>query len=166
MTSATPDGQSPVYLDELTPGRRFTTQRYELEEAELKAFAAQFDPQPFHLDAEAARHSVFGGLVASGWHTAAITMRLLITSGLPVAGGMIGLGGEISWPRPTRAGDVLYVESEVLAVKPSRRADRGVVTLRSQTCNQRGEVLQVFTARLLVPRRVANGGSQLSCDQR
>jgi len=165
MTSATPDGQSPVYLDELTPGRRFTTQRYELEEAELKAFAAQFDPQPFHLDAEAARHSVFGGLVASGWHTAAITMRLLITSGLPVAGCMIGLGGEISWPRPTRAGDVLYVESEVLAVKPSRRGDRGVVTLRSQTCNQRGEVLQVFTARLLVPRRLANAGSQLSCDQ-
>jgi acyl dehydratase len=135
MTSATPDGQSPVYLDELTPGRRFTTQRYELEEAELKACAAQFDPQPFHLDAEAARRSVFGGLVASGWR-----------------------------PRPTRAGDVLYVESEVL-VKPSRRGDRGVVTLRSQTCNQRGEVLPVFTARLLVSRRLANAGSQLSCDQ-
>jgi acyl dehydratase len=152
----------PIYLDDLAPGRRFTTQSYALQEAELKSFAAQFDPQPFHLDAEAARDSVFGGLVASGWYTAAITMRLLVTSGLPIAGGMVGLSGEISWPRATRAGDVLHVESEVLAVTPSRRGDRGVVTLRSSTCNARGETVQIFTAKLLVPRRPPATSGSLS----
>ena len=159
MTSGTVERASPIYLDELAPGRRYTTQRYALEEAELKSFAAQFDPQPFHLDAEAARGSIFGGLVASGWYTAAITMRLLVTSGLPIAGGMIGLGGEISWPKPTRPGDVLYVETEVLTVTPSRRHDRGVVTLRSKTCNERGEAVQIFTAKLLVPRRPSVNGA-------
>jgi acyl dehydratase len=162
MTNGTLDHRNPIYLDELAPGRRFTTQRYTLDEADLTSFAAQFDPQPFHLDAEAARHSVFGGLVASGWYTAAITMRLLVTSGLPIAGGMVGLGGEISWPRPTRAGDVLHVDSEILAVKPTRRGDRGVVTLRSETCNERGEAVQIFTAKLLVPCRPASGSASLA----
>jgi acyl dehydratase len=163
MTNGTLDRRNPIYLDELTPGRRFTTQSYALGEAELKNFAAQFDPQPFHLDAEAARHSIFGGLVASGWHTAAITMRLLIISGLPIAGGMVGLGGEISWPRPTRAGDVLHVETEILDVTPSRRHARGVVRMCSKTCNERGEPVQIFTAKLLVPRRPSlDAGSSAS----
>jgi acyl dehydratase len=157
MSNGTSERNDPVYLDDLAPGRRFTTHSYALQETELKSFAAQFDPQPFHMNAEAARNSVFGGLVASGWHTAAITMRLLVTSGLPIAGGMVGLGGEISWPQATRAGDVLHVESEVLAVTPSRRQDRGVVTMRSRTCNARGEAVQIFTAKLLVPRRPPTG---------
>jgi acyl dehydratase len=162
MSNGTRERGNPLYLDDLAPGRRFTTRSYTLEQAELKSFASQFDPQPFHLDAEAARDSVFGGLVASGWHTAAITMRLLVTSGLPFAGGMVGLGGEISWPRATRAGDVLHVETEVLSVTPSRRGDRGVVTLRSSTRNARSETVQIFTAKLLVPRRPPAASGSLS----
>jgi acyl dehydratase len=112
--------------------------------------------QPFHLDEEAAKGTMFGGLVASGWHTAAVTMRLLVESGLPIAGGLVGMGGEMSWPRPTRPGDVLSVVSEVGELTPSRsRPDRGVVRLRSETRNQRNEVVQILDAKLLVPRRVA-----------
>ena len=123
---------------------------------EIKAFARQFDPQPFHLDEEAAKSSMFGGLVASGWHTAAISMRLQVESGLPVAGGMIGIGGEMSWPHPTRPGDVLRVVSEIKEVTPSRsRPDRGMVRVRSETRNQRDEVVQILDAKLLVPRRGA-----------
>jgi acyl dehydratase len=148
------DGGDRLYLEDLRVGQRFTSREHALDAAQIKAFAAQFDPQPFHLDEEAARGSLFAGLAASGWHTAAITMRLLVGGGAPIAGGVIGAGVEIGWPRPTRAGDVLWVESEVLAVAPSRsRPERGTVTLRSETRNQRGEVVQVLTARLVVPRR-------------
>jgi acyl dehydratase len=127
-----------------------------VDEVQIKAFAGQFDPQPFHLDNEAAQGSFFGGLVASGWHTAAITMRLLVDGAAPIAGGVIGAGGEIQWPRPTRPGDILRVESEVLEVKPSRsRPDRGIVTLRSETLNQEDQAVQVLTAKLVVPRRPA-----------
>jgi acyl dehydratase len=143
-----------LYLDDLRVGQRFTSASHALDEAQIKAFAAQFDPQPFHLDDSAARASLFGGLAASGWHTAAITMRLLVGGGAPVAGGVVGAGGEISWPRPTRPGDVLQVESEIVEVTPSRsRPDRGMVTLRSETRNQRGDVVQILTAKLVVPRR-------------
>ncbi len=115
---------------------------------------ANFDPQPFHTDPEAAKHSLFGSLVASGWHTAAISMRLMVESGLPIAGGLIGAGGSIDWPRPTRPGDILQVEIEVVEVRPSRsRPDRGLVTIRSQTRNQRGEIVQILTAKLVVPNR-------------
>jgi len=145
-----------LYLDDLRVGQRFASGHHALDEAQIKSFAAQFDPQPFHLDNDAARASLFGGLAASGWHTAAITMRLLVGGGAPVAGGVVGAGGEISWPRPTRPGDILQVESEILEVKPSRsRPERGMVTLRSETRNQRGEVVQVLTASLVVPRRTA-----------
>src|SRR5262249_7430803 len=117
-------------------------------------FAGQFDPQPFHLDAEAARGTLFAGLVASGWHTAAITMRLLV-SGLPLAGGIIGAGGEIAWPNPTRPGALLHVESEIVELRPSRsRPDRGMATVRSETRNQSGEIVQVLIAKLVVPRRM------------
>jgi acyl dehydratase len=129
-----------------------------MEADEIKAFARQFDPQPFHLDEEAAKRTFFGGLAASGWHTAAITMRLQVESGLPIAGGMIGIGGEMSWPKPTRPGDILRVVSEILEVTPSRsRPDRGTVRVRSETRNQRDEVVQILDARLLVPRRVGPG---------
>ena len=141
-------------LDDLVVGQRFTSGTHALDAAQIKAFAAQYDPQRFHLDEAAADETLFGGLVASGWHTAAITMKLLVGGGAPFTGGLIGAGGEIVWPRPTRPGDVLQVFSDVVEIKPSRsRPDRGMVTLRSETRNQDGDILQVLTAKLVVPRR-------------
>jgi acyl dehydratase len=143
-----------LYLEDFHVGQRFTSATHVMDADEIKAFARQFDPQPFHLDEEAAQATFFGGLVASGWHTAAVTMRLQVESGLPIAGGMIGIGGEMSWPRPTRPGDILRVVSEILEVTPSRsRPDRGTVRVRSETRNQRDEVVQILDARLVVPRR-------------
>ena len=153
------DDQVPTerfYLDDLKIGQRFTSGTLALDAEQIKTFAREYDPQPFHLDEAAAANSIFKGLAASGWHTAALTMRLLVSGGLPLAGGSVGAGGEIAWPRPTRPGDILQVESEVVAVTPSRsRPDRGIVTVRSETKNQRGEVVQVLTAKLMVPRRPA-----------
>jgi acyl dehydratase len=149
------DTMESLYLEELHVGRRFTSAEHSIDEGQIKAFAAAFDPQPFHLDDVAASKSIFGGLAASGWHTAAITMRLNVTGGLPIAGGIIGLGGDLAWPKPVRPGDVLRVESEVVEVIPSRsRPDRGTVFVRSETRNGRGGVVQIATAKLLVPRRV------------
>jgi acyl dehydratase len=143
-----------LYLEDLAVGQRFTSGAHALDEAQIKAFARQFDPQPFHLDEAAAAQSLFGGLAASGWHTAGITMRLQVDGGLPLAGGLIGAAAEVSWPRPTRPGDILRVQSEVMAVTPSRsRPERGMVTVRSETLNQRDEVLQIQTVRIVVPRR-------------
>jgi acyl dehydratase len=137
-------------------GQRFTSAEYRVEEDRIKAFAAEFDPQPFHLDGAAARASIFGGLAASGWHTAAITMRLLVAGGVPFAAGVIGLGGEIAWPRPTRAGDVLRVESEIVEILPSRsKPNQAIVKVRSTTLNQDGEPVQVFTGKILSFRRAA-----------
>ena len=142
-------GKDLLYLDDLQVGQRFTSKTHRVDEAQIKAFASQFDPQPFHLDENAAKDSLFSGLVASGWHTAAMTMRLLVETGLPLAGGLIGAGGELSWPRPTRPGDILRVESEVQEIIPSRsRPDRGVVALRMVTRNQRDEEVQIFVAKL------------------
>jgi acyl dehydratase len=148
-----PDSQ-PLYLEDLVPGQRWVSGTCKVEEAAIRAFAEQFDPQPFHLDPAAARSTFFEGLAASGWHTAALTMRLLVTGGLRLAGGLIGTGGTLSWPKPTRPGDVLRVESEVVEVRPSRsRPDRGMGTFRCSTLNERNEVVQVFTGNLLVWRR-------------
>ncbi|MDB5963962.1 MAG: MaoC domain protein dehydratase [Polaromonas sp.] len=155
-TSAAAGEQPSLYLDDLHAGQRFVSGEHAMDEAQIKAFARQFDPQPFHLDAEAAKTTLFGGLAASGWHTAAITMKLLVGGGLPIAGGIIGAGGEISWPKPTRAEDVLHVESEVVSVTPSRsRPDRGMVTVRSKTRNRHGEVVQLCITKVVVPRRPA-----------
>ena len=111
-----------------------------MEADRMKAFAAEFDPQPFHLDEAAAEHTILRGLAASGWHTAAATMRLLMTGGLPIAGGLIGLSAEMAWPNPTRPGDTLRVESEILVIVPSRsKPDRAVVTVRCVTFNQKGD---------------------------
>jgi acyl dehydratase len=148
------NGDNRLYLDDLHVGQRFMRGTYVVDEEQIKAFARQFDPQPFHLDNEAAKNSRFSGLAASGWHTASITMRLLVEGGLPLAGGVIGAGGELDWPNPTRPGDMLQIESEILDVRPSRsKPDRGVVTVRSLTRNQRNEVVQRLTAKLIVPRR-------------
>ena len=145
-----------LYFDDLAVGDTFTSGTHEVTVDDIKQFAREFDPQPFHLDEEAARQSMFGGLAASGWHTAAITMRLLVTGGPRLANGILGAGGEIEWKVPTRPGDVLRVDSEVVELVPSRsRPDRGVVVLRSRTVNQRGEVVQTLTAKLMVARRAA-----------
>lgn len=153
-------GNSPddrFFLDDLHVGQRFTSATHTIDEAQIKAFAAQFDPQPFHTDDQAAKETLFNGLAASGWHTAAITMRLNVQSGLPLAGGIIGAGGEINWPAPTRPGDTLHVESEVVEITPSRsRPDRGIASIVSRTINQRGEVVQVLKAKLVVLRRTSH----------
>jgi acyl dehydratase len=124
-----------LYLEDLRPGLKFKTGAHPLTEDEIKVFAREYDPQPFHIDPQAARHSFFGGLAASGWHTAAISMRLQVDSGPALAGGMIGASVELSWP-PSRS-------------KP----DRGFITLKSETKNQKDEVLQLQTSKLLVWRR-------------
>jgi len=143
-----------LYLDDLTVGQKLVTNSVTVTLEDSKAFAVQFDPQPFHLDEAAARQSVFGRLAASGWYTASLSMRLLVDGELNVAGGLIGLGGEISWPRPTFPGDTLRVESEVLAVRVSEsKPDHGIATVRNTTLNQRSEPVAVFVVKMLVPRR-------------
>jgi len=145
-----------LYLEDIKVGQTFRTGSHLLTEDEIKAFARDYDPQPFHTDPEAAKHSFFGGLAASGWHTAAVSMRLQVESGPPLAGGMIGASVELTWPRPTRPGDEIHVASEVTAVTPSRsKPDRGFITLRSETRNQRGDVVQLQVSKLLVWRRKA-----------
>jgi acyl dehydratase len=148
------ESNDPLYLEDLRVGQRFASSVYQLSERQIKAFAAEFDPQPFHLDNAAAQKSIFRGLAASGWHTAAVTMRLLVTGKMQFAAGTIGLGGEIEWPLPVRPGDSLHVESEITEISPSRtKPDRGVVTVRSVTFNQDGAEVQRLIAKLLVFRR-------------
>jgi acyl dehydratase len=145
------------YLEDFAAGQVYGTGRLRVERERIKSFAAEFDPQPYHLDEEAARNSFFGGLAASGWHTAAITMRLMVEGDLKPAGGIIGLGfEEFRWLRPVRPGDELRVESEVLEVRSSKsRPDQGLVKLRNTTLNQNGEAVQIVVGSLLVPRRPA-----------
>jgi acyl dehydratase len=143
-----------AYLEDLSIGQQFTSNPVLLTADGIKAFAREFDPQDFHLDEAAADASLFQGLSASGWHTAALTMRLLVTSGPGVAWGYIGLGGEISWPRPARVGDLLTLRGEIVAIRPSRsKPDRGIISVHCETLNQRGEVVQDMVAQVLVPRR-------------
>ncbi|RKG89763.1 MaoC family dehydratase [Corallococcus terminator] len=158
MGSAQSGEQQELFLDDLQVGQRFVSGTHALDAEQIRAFARQFDPQGFHLDDEAAKDTLFEGLAASGWHTAAITMKLNVQGGLPFRGGIVGAGGEIRWPRPTRPGDVLHVESEVVEITPSRtNPARGIATVRSETRNQKGEVVQVLTAKLVLPRRPASG---------
>ena len=145
-----------LYLDDFAVGRKFVTRELTLTLEGCKAFAAEFDPQPFHLDEDAARRSMFGRLAASGWYTASLSMRLIVEGELTIAGGIVGLGSEMKWPQPTYPGDTLHVESEVLNVRASQsKPDRGIVTMRNQTLNQHGEPVQIATVQLLVPRRPA-----------
>jgi acyl dehydratase len=148
-----------LFLDDLKLGQTFTSAFHRLDTEAVKRFAKEFDPQPFHLDEAEAAKSLFGGLAASGWHTAAISMRLMVDGGAPIAGGIIGAGVEISWPKPTRPGDTLHVVSEVVEILPSRsKPDRGIIVLRSETRNQHNEVVQLLTSKLVVPRRVDFSG--------
>lgn len=144
-----------VALDDLAIGDRYLSREFLLDTAQIKDFARNFDPQPFHLDEAAAAQSFFGGLAASGWHTAAMTMRLMVES-VPFADGLIGASVEMSWPRPTRPGDVLRAESAIIGIAPSKsKPDRGIVTLQTDTFNQRGEQVQKLVSKLLVFRRGA-----------
>jgi acyl dehydratase len=146
-----------LYLEDMTAGRAFDTPSCAVSAEDVAAFAADFDPQPFHLDPEAAARTPFGGIVASGWHTAALTMRLLVDHGPRVAGGLVGLGvDELSW-RPVRPGDELRVECDVLTARPTSAGDRGIVRLRVRTLNQRDEEVQHMLATLLVPARMPLG---------
>ena len=146
---------SEQYLEDFAVGQIFGSGQLSIDKERAKTFAAEFDPQPFHLDEEAARHTIFGGLAVSGWHTAAVTMRLLVESELKPAGGIIGAGfDEFRWPRPVRPGDKLHIQSEVLEVRPSKsHPERGLIKVRTTTLNQDGEAVQVFVANLVVPCR-------------
>lgn len=153
--------RAPLYLEDLQPGQIYGgTQNVALDAAAIKAYARQFDPQPFHLDEAAAEKTLFGGLAASGWHTASITMRLMATDGPPLAGGVVGGGlDELRWPKPVRPGDSLHVKCEILEVIPSKsRPEQGRIKMRTTTFNQRDEPVQVIVANLIVPKRKAAAG--------
>jgi acyl dehydratase len=144
------------FFEDLAVGQKYhSTAPVTVTAERIKAFAAEFDPQPFHLDEEAAKASFFEGLAASGWHTAAITMRLLVESDLRPAGGNIGAGGEdLRWPRAVRPGDTLRLEIEIVEMRPSRsRPELGIVKVRLTTLNQADEIVQVATAVTMVRRR-------------
>lgn len=143
------------YLEDFAVGQTFGSDRLEVDEEQIRRFAGEFDPQPFHLDAQAASRTIFAGLAASGWHTAALTMRLLVDSPFKPAGGIVGASiEELRWPRPVRPGDELRVESEVLEVRESRsRPEQGMIKVRTTTLNQHGEAVQVFVGNLVVRRK-------------
>jgi acyl dehydratase len=145
----------PLYFDDLAVGQKYTTGSVAVTLEGSRKFAEEFDPQAFHLDDAAARDSLFGRLAASGWYTASLSMRLLVHGGLNIAGGLVGLGGELKWPQPTYPGDTLRVESEVLAMRISEsNPKRGIVTVRNSTLNQRNEPVQIAVVKMLVPRRL------------
>ena len=143
------------YLEDFSAGQKFGSGRLRVDGGRIKSFAGEFDPQPFHLDEGAARATLFQGLAASGWHTAAMTMRLLVEGDLRPAGGIVGLGfDELRWPKPVRPDDELHLESEILEVRPSKsRPDQGLIKVRTTTFNQKGEPVQISVGNLLVPRR-------------
>jgi acyl dehydratase len=145
------------YFDDLKPGDRFQSETLEVPGKAIVEFAEKFDPQKFHLSAKSAERSIFKGLIASGWHTAAITMRLFVRT-LNFAEGAIGLGvDELRWPNAVRPDDVLQVETEILEARPSQsKPDHGIIRLRNVTKNQRGEIVQTMTAHAMVPRRASD----------
>ena len=144
------------YLEDFAVGQRFSTGSHVVDAQQIKSFATDFDPQPFHVDETAAEKSIFRGLAASGWHTAGIAMRLLVNSDLRPAGGIIGLGLEdMQWPKPVRPGDELHVEMEILQVRPSSKPSQGMLKVRNTTLNQKGEAVLLQTVNLLVLRRPA-----------
>ncbi|HTV29354.1 MAG TPA: MaoC family dehydratase [Xanthobacteraceae bacterium] len=147
------------FLEDFAVGQVFATGKLQVDTDQIKSFAKEFDPQPYHLDEDAAQKSPFRGLAASGWHTAALTMRLLVDGDFKPAGGILGVGFDaLSWPKPVRPGDELHAKSEILEVRPSKsRPDRGTIRVRTTTYNQHDEAVQEFTGNLLVPRRIPTG---------
>ena len=150
-------GVTVQYLEDYAVGQIYRSGRHRVDKAQIIAFAQEFDPQFYHLDEDAAKNSPFKGLAASGWHTAAMTMRLMVDGEFKPAGGILGVGfDQLSWPRAVRPGDELRVTSEILEVRPSKsRPDRGMIRVRNTTFNQNDEPVQIFTGNLLVPRRPA-----------
>lgn len=152
---------SKLYLEDLHAGAVFYSGNYEVSATEIMEFARRYDPQPFHTDAEAAKRTFFKGLAASGWHTAAITMRLLVGDGLPIAGGIVGAGGQLTWPAPLRPGSTVHVESTIFEVTPSQtRRGRGTALCRSRTITATGDVVQVAEMKLVVFSREQESASQ------
>ena len=145
------------YLEDFAIGQTYGSGRLFIEKDRIHSFAAEFDPQPFHLDEDAARKTLFGGLAASGWHTAALTMRLLVESDLNPAGGIVGAGfDELRWPLPVRPGDELHLQSEILEVRPSKsRPSQGLIKVRTTTLNQNDQIVQLSMGNLVVLRRPA-----------
>lgn len=144
-----------LYLEDVKAGDRFRSDAYLLTEEAAISFAQQFDPQPFHLDRAAAERSVFEGLAASGWHTAAIAMRLMMTGPMQFVGGAVGLGvDELRWPVAVRPGDALQLETEIVDARPSKSKPRhGVIRIRNTMTNQRGETVLSYVANTMVERR-------------
>ena len=145
---------SERYFDDFKRGDRFQSQPLEVTEKQIIEFARAFDPQTFHLDPQKAERTIFKGLIASGWHTAAITMGLLVRT-LNFAEGAIGLGvNELCWPNPVRPRDVLRVETEIVDLRKSKsKPNHGIIRLRNVTTNQRGEIVQTMFASAMVPRK-------------
>lgn len=142
-----------LYLDDVKVGDVFRSREHRMDEQEMIAFAGNFDPQRFHLSDAAAQATVFQGLAASGWHTAAITMRLLVES-MPLADGLIGAGVEVTWPRPTRPGDTLRAVTTVLEIRPSRsKPDQAMATLETLTYNQKDEIVQRMQSKNVLYRK-------------
>jgi acyl dehydratase len=143
------------YLEDYAVGQTYGSGRIRVDETQIKAFAAEFDPQPFHMDETSAARTIFGGLAASGWHTAAITMRLMVDGDLKPAGGIVGAGfEEFRWPRPVRPGDLLHVQCEILDVRTSKsRPERGLIKVKTTTFNQANDAVQIMVGTLVVPRR-------------
>ncbi len=153
-TAPEPIRADGLWLDDLAAGMTFRSDTYEVTAAEVVDFATRYDPQAFHLDDAQARGTFFDGLAASGWHTAAITMRLLATSGVPLATGVIGADISIKWPTATRPGDLLHLEITVDEITLSNsRPDRGNIVFSYDTINQHGECRQRTTARIIAWRR-------------
>lgn len=144
------------YFDDLKVGDRFKSEPLKVTEKQVIEFAHKFDPQMFHLNRKSAERTIFKGLIASGWHTAAMTMHLFVQT-LNFAEGAIGLGiDKLRWPNVVRPGDVLTVETKILRLRRSRsRPDYGIIRLRKVTINQRGEIVQTMLASVMVPRRRA-----------
>lgn len=141
------------YLEDLKIGDTWTSREVVMDIDGIKEFAQTYDPQPFHLDELKAQQTFFDGLAASGWQTACTTMRLMVET-IPIAGGLIGAGGEISWNVPTRPNDTLHIVATVIAIKPSKsKPDRGIVTVQINTINQNNEYAQQFTCKMLVFRQ-------------
>ena len=142
-----------LYLEDLHVGLRFVSPPHRIDAVQITKFAAEFDPQPFHLSEEGAEGTLFGSLAASGWHTAALTMRMLVAS-VPLADGLIGAELQLGWPKPTRPGMILQVFSEIVEIKPSRsKPNMAIVTMRNETRDEKGEALQVFEVKMPVFKR-------------
>jgi acyl dehydratase len=152
-------GMKEYYYDDVKVGDRFKSEPLEVTEKQVIEFAHKFDPQMFHLNRKNAERTIFKGLIASGWHTAAMTMRLFVQT-MNFAEGAIGLGvDELRWPNVVRPGDVLTVETEIVDLRPSRsKPNYGIIRLRNVTANQRGEIVQTMLASAMVPRRTGAKG--------